>query len=71
MSQRNKKRRKQQRSEESETSSSGLMGSLRGGMKRAAGAGPAKRRTPAQRALDIVFWLLIIAALVFFVARRF
>ena len=67
------RKKKQQHSEGSSSASSGLMGSLRGGMKSVAGTGKDRPRSRGrtQRIWDVAFWVLVIAALVVFLMRRF
>jgi hypothetical protein len=50
----------------------GVMRSMRGGFKGMVGQGSSGRvRTPARKAWDVLFWILILALLGFFAYRRF
>lgn len=57
--------------ESSADNSGGVMSSLRGGFKRVAAGERKGSRTPLQRAFDIAFWVLVLAAVLFFAVRRF
>ncbi len=71
MSRRDKRKKHQHpHGEDTGNYNSGLLGSMRGGLKRAAGQGAPGRKGRAQRALDIILWIAVIAALVYFISRR-
>jgi hypothetical protein len=75
MSKRSDKRRAQAKArasgESREQSGGGVMMSLRGGFKDVASGGQKGKRSTVQKVWDIVFWVLIVAALIFFMSRRF
>ncbi|MGI5861825.1 MAG: hypothetical protein ACOX6T_07165 [Myxococcales bacterium] len=53
------------------SSGGGVMMSLRGGFKSVATGNTKKSKSPASKVWDIAFWVLLAAALIFFMARRF
>lgn len=54
-----------------ENRGSGVMSSLRGGFQSVAGVGKkTRRKTRLQKTWDILFWILIIAGLIWFLYRR-
>jgi len=72
MSKRDKKRKQKQHHDSGGASSGGgVMSSLRGGFQNMAGGKAKGPRTPAQKAWDILFWVLLVAAIAFFFSRRF
>ncbi len=54
-----------------ESSGGGLMMSLRGGFKNVATGNPKKAKGTTGKVWDVIFWVLLAAAAVFFMARRF
>ena len=53
-----------------ESSRGGVMMSLRGGFKSVATGKAKKTKSTAGRVWDVVFWLLLVAAVVFFAMRQ-
>lgn len=54
-----------------ESSSGGVMMSLRGGFKSVATGKDKKTKSTAGKAWDIIFWVLLVVAVLFFAARKF
>lgn len=72
MSKKDKRRKPRHDSSGEGGGGGGLMRSMRGGFKGMVGQGAGrKERTPAQKAWDVLFWVLLVALVALFAYRRF